>query len=87
MCGKRFSVGKLNPIHKLPVDEISCPICDGPVCETTAYKRTENKKNRCYCDGLHFSMKGAPHRKGSKWCKYYKGKYNEEDWQEYYSRK
>ncbi|MCX6738702.1 MAG: hypothetical protein NT098_01460 [Candidatus Parcubacteria bacterium] len=38
-------------------------------------KKKENKKAKCLCDGYHF-----PHRKGSKWCRYYKGELSDDDY-------
>jgi hypothetical protein len=78
--------------HSLPMKveqyiiKPKCLCCGAELSYIDKWQRNKNrdKSNLCECDGLYFSIKGSPHRKGSKWCNHYEGEYTEEELQERY---
>jgi hypothetical protein len=46
-------------------------------------RRAYIKKQNCNCDGVWFSMRGAPHRRGSIGCQHYQGELSPEE--QYYN--
>lgn len=56
-----------------------CPSCGHDSLKLDRWKMRDHKASRCNCNGYHFI-----HRKGSKWCEFYRGEYTEEDLMERY---
>jgi len=64
-CRKRVTLKKHKEAYQRPK---YCHECKGNI-KFDRWQKAERKKSKCLCDGYHF-----PHRKGSLWCREYKGK-------------
>lgn len=62
--------------------KLTCPVCGGKMKLDKTRKKERANEEHCYCSGLHFSMRGSPHRKGSKGCQHYEGDLTDEDYED-----
>ena len=70
-CGYRQTLP-----HRVHFKE--CPKCGGEMREDKT-RRKYIKEQNCKCDGVWFSMKGAPHRRGTIGCVHYTGELSPEE--------
>lgn len=78
-CGTRFVLPKMIEFYSKPK---GCPTCGNTNVSLDSYrmkKEANGHGDKCNCDGYHF-----PHRRGSKWCNYFKGNRTDEDYQDFY---
>ena len=74
VCRARVTLSKRKELY---VREPTCKHCGGKLHSVEKERRRDSRKHTCGCDGLHH-----PHRRGCKWCNYYKGVYTNEELQE-----
>lgn len=69
-------------LNRLPQDYIrppKCLSCGGRQWKWDKWQERKNKETVCDCQGYYWK-----HRKGSKWCRYFKGKYTIEELMKHY---
>lgn len=48
----------------------NCPVCDQPAKVDPWASKRPWRAQLCYCDGMWWSIRGAPHKIGTGECKY-----------------
>lgn len=72
-CGARKKLNKMIEFYKI---RPRCPSCKRDTLVLDKYRErmgSNEGRETCCCDGYWWSIKGAPHRKGSYHCIYYTG--------------